>query len=149
MAEFKGDAWSDLVKQVERAEKKVPGVFDKATKAVANRYVVETQRVMNLMRIEDTGVLSQSVKSGKIYRTSLGRFVEVWPQGKRYDKKHKNGERNETIGFVTIYGRYGRSYKGVLKGATRARDYQSAADKIAREKAPSDVLKVLEEVFKE
>lgn len=136
MARVNGDAWDTLAKQLKDAEKKIPGIMDKAIKKAAQCYVQETQKTMERMRIHDSGKLSQAVKPGPMLRILDGRLIEVWPQGNRYDKKHKHGERNETIAFVTVYGRPGK-YDG--------RDYLTAAEKEAEPKALNEISNMLGE----
>lgn len=138
MARITGDAWDELAAQLKEAEARVPGVMDKAIETVSRRYVLETKKTLYRMKVYDKGILELAIKPGPLKRTSVGRYMEVWPQGKRYDKHHLKGERNETIGFVNIHGRTGK-YAG--------RDYLSEADKAAAPKAVRDVEKILSEVF--
>lgn len=53
----------------------------------------------------DTRALQSAVKAGHLVINNQTSEIEVWPQGKRKDKRHKKPERNEIIGFVTQYGR--------------------------------------------
>ena len=138
MARISGDIWDDLAMRLKSAEEKVPKVMDKAIKVITQRYVLETKKKIYRMKVYDKGTLELAIKPGPIKRTSVGRYTEVWPQGKRYDWKHPKGERNETIGFVNIHGRTGK-YAG--------RDYLSEADREAAPKAVQDVEKILGEVF--
>ena len=138
MAKITGDVWDDLAKQLMKAEKNMPGIMNKAIKKAATRYVLETKKAMYRLKVIDKGLLEAAVKPGTIRRLPNGRMVEVWPQGNRYDKKHPNGERNETIAFVTVHGRPGK-YAG--------RDYLTAADAKAGPKAAQEIADMLQEAF--
>lgn len=140
MAKISGDMWDELAEQLMTAEKKVPGLLVQATEKAANIYEEETEKEIRRIPLYDRGALALSIKRGPIIASTRGRRVEVWPQGKRYDKKHPNGERMETIGFVLIHGRP-EKYK--------ARDYLTAADKKAGPRATEAIADILQEAFKE
>ena len=138
MAQFNGNPWDDLAEQLKAAEARTPRIMDEAIKRAARCYVVETQKTMQRMNVRDTGALSGAVKPGPMLRIVDGRMIEVWPQGTRYDKKHKNGERNETIAFVTIHGRPGK-FAG--------RNYIQAAEKDAEPRALEEISNMLGEAL--
>lgn len=138
MATLKGNAWDDLAKQLKDAEKKIPGIMDKAIKRAAQCYVQETKKVMARMDVHDSGELERAVKPGVMRRLPDGRSIEVWPQGNRYDKKHPRGERNETIAFVIVHGRPGK-FAG--------RNYLLAAEMEAEPKALNEISDMLGEAL--
>lgn len=160
MAKISGNVWDVMAFELKETEKKVPGIFDKATKKAAEIYVEETKKAIRRMNIYQSGALSASIKHGKVKRVPGGRICDVWPQGMRYDKRHPRGERNETIGYVNIHGRK-YTYKKTsvrLRTATGrytaknwypGRDYQAEADNQAGPKVVKEVEEMLSEVFKE
>jgi len=162
MARISGDVWDTLYRSLRNAEKRVPGILDKAIEKSGEIYTEETKNTIVGLGMKRTGVLKDSIKPGLVYRTPDGRRLEVWPQGTRYDKKHPKGERNEIIGFVNIHGRkyrYAMEYNERLGRDVRVRytsqrgyvgkNYIAMADQRAGPKAVKAIEEMLQEAYKE
>lgn len=121
-----GGRWRDLYGDCMQITDRTPSTLREMIEAGANVYAEETRSACDRYGIDDTGALKRSIKHGKIMRHGDGYRVEVWPQGTRTDKKHPNGERNETIGFIIEYGKADVPARPFMAAAAMAAEYKAA-----------------------
>lgn len=129
-----GGGWMDLGNDFDRIAMRAPDTLKKMIEAGAQVYEEQTRRQCARYQIHDTGALEESIKRGPIQRRGDGYRVEVWPQGRRTDERHPNGERNETIAFVIEYG----------KRSMTARPFMAAAAAAAEPAAAEAMQRILE-----
>ena len=134
MARINSTGLNEVLESIVQEQKATPETMRHMIEAAGDVYVEETRNQIKEMKIFDTGATWWSIKRGKSTKAGDGVRLEVWPAGTRVDKNHPDGERVETIAFVTEYGTKRR----------KARPFMSNAAKIAAPKAEQAMLEVWE-----
>ena len=120
MARINALGFDELLKDIDAELKSLPEVRDKMLIAGGERLQIGIKRIIRKMKIRDLGTTHDSIKYSEVKYAPGGHAIEVWPAGRRKDKKHPEGERNALVAFVTEYGTSKVKARPFMANAIRA-----------------------------
>lgn len=103
MGTFNWVGLDELELSLEELAKLPSGVQDEMLRASADVVTEAQQRKADAYGIRDTGMMIESIGSGRPGPYPDGRKIDVWPKGTR--RNGKKTKRNAEIAYIAEYGR--------------------------------------------
>lgn len=135
MAQITVDGLEELMSDLQTVAEIPDGVAYEMLNEQADIVCLAHQKQIMSDGLIDTGQLFNSVGKDAVKRGGAGRYIEVYPQGKR-----KNGVRNAEVGFIHEYGAPGRKIP--------AKNWMQQANESCSERTTEAARKVYDEYLK-